>query len=138
MTTTDKTTLLQRLLRERILILDGAMGTMIQARKLGETDFRGAAACGLGGHAHDLKGDNDLLALTQPDVVAAIHNAFLEAGADIIETNTFNATSIAQADYRLEGKVRDINRAAARIARKCADAWTGKTPDKPRFVAGAL
>jgi 5-methyltetrahydrofolate--homocysteine methyltransferase len=138
MTTTDKTTLLQRLLRERILILDGAMGTMIQARKLDETDFRGAAACGLGGHAHDLKGDNDLLALTQPDVVAAIHNAFLEAGADIIETNTFNATSIAQADYRLEGKVRDINRAAARIARKCADAWTGKTPDKPRFVAGAL
>jgi 5-methyltetrahydrofolate--homocysteine methyltransferase len=111
---------------------------MIQARKLDETDFRGAAACGLGGHAHDLKGDNDLLALTQPDVVAAIHNAFLEAGADIIETNTFNATSIAQADYRLEGKVRDINRAAARIARKCADAWTGKTPDKPRFVAGAL
>jgi 5-methyltetrahydrofolate--homocysteine methyltransferase len=92
----------------------------------------------LAGHAHDLKGDNDLLVLTQPGVVAAIHNAFLEAGADIIETNTFNATSIAQADYRLEAKVRDINLAAARIARRCADAWTQKTPDKPRFVAGAL
>jgi len=114
MTTSDKTALLQRLLRERILILDGAMGTMIQAEKLGEADFRGPPACGLSGHTHDLKGDNDLLVLTQPAVVAAIHNAFLEAGADIIETNTFNATRIAQADYRLETKVRDINLAAAR------------------------
>jgi len=138
MTTSDKTALLQRLLRERILILDGAMGTMIQAEKLGEADFRGPPACGLSGHTHDLKGDNDLLVLTQPAVVAAIHNAFLEAGADIIETNTFNATRIAQADYRLETKVRDINVAAARIARECADAWTKRTPDKPRFVAGAL
>ncbi|MGH8850079.1 MAG: homocysteine S-methyltransferase family protein, partial [Casimicrobiaceae bacterium] len=82
----DKTALLQRLLRERILILDGAMGTMIQERKLDEAGFRGPAACGLHDHAHDLKGDNDLLALTRPDVVAAIHDAFLEAGADIIET----------------------------------------------------
>ena len=138
MTTTDKTELLQRLLRKRILILDGAMGTMIQAEKLGEADFRGAPACGLCDHTHDLKGDNDLLVLTQPAVVAAIHDAFLEAGADIIETNTFNATRIAQSDYGLEAKVRDINFAAARIARERADAWTAKTPDKPRFVAGAL
>ena len=138
MTTTDKTALLQQLLRERILILDGAMGTMIQARKLDEAGFRGAPACGLSNHAHDVKGDNDLLVLTQPTVVAAIHNAFLEAGADIIETNTFNATRIAQSDYGLEAKVRDINFAAARIARECADAWTRETPDKPRFVAGAL
>jgi 5-methyltetrahydrofolate--homocysteine methyltransferase len=138
MTTTDKTELLQRLLHERILILDGAMGTMIQAEKLDEHDFRGAFACGLHDHARELKGDNDLLVLTQPAVVAAIHDAFLEAGADIIETNTFNATRIAQADYGLETKVRDINFAAARIARERADAWTAKTPDKPRFVAGAL
>jgi len=138
MTTTDKTELLQRLLRERILILDGAMGTMIQAEKLGEVDFRGAPACGLCDHTRDLKGDNDLLVLTQPAVVAAIHDAFLEAGADIIETNTFNATRIAQSDYGLEAKVRDINFAAARIARERADAWTAKVPDKPRFVAGAL
>jgi 5-methyltetrahydrofolate--homocysteine methyltransferase len=134
----DKTAQLTKLLQERILVLDGAMGTMIQARKLGEGDYRGAPSCGLSGHACDLKGDNDLLALTQPDVVRGIHNAFLEAGADIIETNTFNATRIAQADYKLEGRVREINFAAARIARECADAWTAKTPEKPRFVAGAL
>jgi 5-methyltetrahydrofolate--homocysteine methyltransferase len=111
---------------------------MIQAEKLGEADFRGAPACGLCDHTRDLKGDNDLLVLTQPAVVAAIHDAFLEAGADIIETNTFNATGIAQSDYGLEAKVRDINFAAARIARERADAWTAKTPHKPRFVAGAL
>ena len=136
--TDDKTALLTKLLRERILVLDGAMGTMIQNRKLGEADYRGAAACGLHGHACDLKGDNDLLVLTQPDVIRAIHDEFLAAGADIIETNTFNATSIAQADYRLGNRVRDINLAAARIARERADTWTAKTPDKPRFVAGAL
>ena len=134
----DKTALLTRLMDERILILDGAMGTMIQGYRLGEADYRGPAACGLHDHPHDLKGDNDLLVLTKPEVIAAIHDAYLEAGADIIETNTFNATSIAQADYRLEGKVRDINLAAARIARERADAWTLMTPDKPRFVAGAL
>jgi 5-methyltetrahydrofolate--homocysteine methyltransferase len=134
----DKTEVLERLLGERILILDGAMGTMIQAHKLGEAEYRGPPACGLHDHASDLKGDNDLLSLTKPEVVRSIHNAFLEAGADIIETNTFNATRIAQADYHLEHKVRDINLAAARIARECADAWTAKTPDKPRFVAGAL
>ena len=137
-TTSDKTALLTKLLRERILVLDGAMGTMIQSRKLGEADYRGPAACGLHEHAGDLKGDNDLLALTQPDVIRAIHDEFLAAGADIIETNTFNATRIAQADYRLGNRVREINLAAARIARERADAWTAKTPDKPRFVAGAL
>jgi 5-methyltetrahydrofolate--homocysteine methyltransferase len=138
MSVTDKTALLTKLARERILVLDGAMGTMIQARKLDEADYRGPEACRLSAHSCDLKGDNDLLALTRPEVVRAIHHAFLEAGADIIETNTFNATRIAQADYRLEGRVREINYAAARIARECADAWTAKTPDKPRFVAGAL
>jgi 5-methyltetrahydrofolate--homocysteine methyltransferase len=136
--TTDKTALLAKLLTERILILDGAMGTMIQSRKLAEADYRGPQACGLHAHACDLKGDNDLLSITQPDVVRAIHDAFLAAGADIIETNTFNATRVAQADYRLEGRVREINLTAAKIARERADAWTRKTPDKPRFVAGAL
>jgi len=138
MATTDKTALLTKLLRERILILDGAMGTMIQGRRLSEPDYRGPATCGLQGHAHDLKGDNDLLALTNPDVIRAMQDEFLAAGADIIETNTFNATRIAQADYKLENRVREINLAAARIARECADAWTAKTPQKPRFVAGAL
>jgi 5-methyltetrahydrofolate--homocysteine methyltransferase len=137
-TTSDKTALLTKLLRERILVLDGAMGTMIQSRKLGEAEYRGPASCGLHGHAGDLKGDNDLLALTQPEIIRAIHDEFLAAGADIIETNTFNATRIAQADYRLGNRVREINLAAARIARERADAWTAKTPDKPRFVAGAL
>ncbi len=132
---TDTGTLLARALDERILILDGAMGTMIQRYDLGEADFRGAC---LAGHTHDVKGDNDLLVLTRPDVIRAIHDAYLEAGADIIETNTFNATAIAQADYHLEGRVREINLAAARIARECADAWTAKAPARPRFVAGAL
>jgi 5-methyltetrahydrofolate--homocysteine methyltransferase len=136
--TNDKTALLTKLLRERILILDGAMGTMIQGRGLSEPDYRGPAACGLQDHAHDLKGDNDLLALTNPEIIRAIHDEFLAAGADIIETNTFNATRIAQADYKLESRVREINLAAARIARERADAWTAKTPQKPRFVAGAL
>jgi len=132
---TDQSALLARLLDERILILDGAMGTMIQCRHLTEADYRGAC---FAGHPHDVKGDNDLLALTRPDVIRAIHDAYLEAGADIIETNTFNATAIAQADYHLEGSVRDINLAAARIARECADRWTALTPGKPRFVAGAI
>jgi len=138
MTIHDKTALLTRLLSERILILDGAMGTMIQGHRLGEADYRGAPQCGLHGHGCDVKGDNDLLALTQPDVIRAIHDGFLAAGADIIETNTFNATRIAQADYRLESRVREINLAAARIARERADAWSLRTPAKPRFVAGAL
>jgi 5-methyltetrahydrofolate--homocysteine methyltransferase len=134
----DRTAELTRLMEQRILVLDGAMGTMIQQLRLGEADFRGAPSCGLAGHAHDVKGDNDLLVLTRPEAIAAIHDAYLEAGADLIETNTFNATSIAQADYGLADRVREINLAAAAIARDAADRWTARTPDKPRFVAGAL
>ncbi len=130
----DRTPLLTRLMRERILVMDGAMGTQIQACKLSENDFRG----GFHRHTHDLQGDNDLLSLTQPEVVRSIHDAYLAAGADIIETNTFTATSIAQADYGMQGEAYAINLAAARIARECADAWTARTPDKPRFVAGAV
>ncbi len=125
-------------MRERILVLDGAMATMIQQQKLGEADFRGPAACGLHDHGHDLKGDNDLLVLTKPEAIVAIHDAYLEAGADLIETNTFNATSIAQADYGLSARVREMNRVAAAIARERADRATARTPDQPRFVAGAL
>jgi 5-methyltetrahydrofolate--homocysteine methyltransferase len=131
----DRTAELVALLDQRILLLDGAMGTMIQNYRLDEAGYRGAC---LAGHDHDVKGDNDLLALTQPDVVRAIHDAYLEAGADIISTNTFNSTSIAQADYGLEGRVKELNAAAARLARECADRWTARTPQKPRFVAGAL
>jgi 5-methyltetrahydrofolate--homocysteine methyltransferase len=134
----DRTAELARLLDERILVLDGAMGTMIQQSRLGEADFRGPASCGLHGHGHELKGDNDLLVLTQPDVIRRIHDAYLESGADIVETNTFSATTIAQADYGLEARVREMNVAAARIARECADRQTARTPDRPRFVAGAL
>ena len=130
----DRTALLTRLMRERILVMDGAMGTMIQQRKLSEADFRGCYH----DHAHELNGDNDLLVLTQPEIVRAIHDEYLAAGADIIETNTFSATAIAQADYGMQGHVQEINRAAARIARECCDAWTARTPDKPRFVAGAM
>ncbi len=134
----DRTALLTRLMRTRILVMDGAMGTMIQQHNLTEADFRGAPACGLGAHAHDLRGDNDVLVLTRPEVIREIHDAYLEAGADIVETNTFSATAIAQADYGLQSRAREINFAAARIARECCDAWTARTPDKPRFVAGAL
>ncbi len=134
----DRTAELARLLGERILVLDGAWGTMIQERRLGESDFRGPAACGLHDHHADLKGNNDLLVLTRPDVVRDIHDAYFAAGADITETNTFSATRIAQADYGLESRVREINFAAAAIARECADRWTARTPDKPRFVAGSL
>jgi 5-methyltetrahydrofolate--homocysteine methyltransferase len=134
----DKSGDLTQLLSERILVLDGAMGTMIQACRFGEADYRGPASCGLHAHGRDVKGDNDLLSLTHPDAIRTIHDGFLDAGADIIETNTFNATSIAQADYALESRVYEINLAAARLARERADAWTPKTPGKPRFVAGAL
>ena len=134
----DHTAELTRLLTGRILVLDGAWGTMIQQQHLTEADFRGPPACGLHGHRGDLEGDNDLLALTRPDVVAGIHDAYFEAGADITETNTFNATSIAQADYGLQSRVREINLAAARIARERADHWTARSPGKPRYVAGSL
>ena len=134
----DRTAELTRLMRDRILILDGAWGTMIQERRLTEADFRGAPACGLHDHAGDLKGNNDLLVLTRPDIVRDIHDAYFAAGADITETNTFSATRIAQSDYGLQDRVAEINRAAARIAREAADRWTAKAPDKPRFVAGSL
>jgi 5-methyltetrahydrofolate--homocysteine methyltransferase len=130
----DRTALLTRLLRERILVLDGAMGTMIQQHKLSEGDFRGC----FHDHGHDLKGDNDLLVLTRPALIRSIHDEYLAAGADILETNTFSATGIAQADYGMQAEVRAMNRAAARIAREACDAWTERTPDKPRFVAGAM
>ena len=134
----DRTAELAGLLASRILVLDGAMGTMIQRHKLSEDDFRGGPAGCLHDHAHDLKGDNDLLVLTQPDVIRGIHDRYLEAGADIIETNTFGATSIAQADYALADRAYEMNLAAAKLARECADRWSERTPGKPRFVAGAL
>jgi 5-methyltetrahydrofolate--homocysteine methyltransferase len=134
----DRSTELTALLARRILVLDGAMGTMIQRYKLGEDEFRGGHDGCLRHHSHDLKGDNDLLVLTQPDVIREIHMSYLEAGADIIETNTFGATSIAQADYALQDRAYAMNLAAAQLARECADAWTARTPDRPRFVAGAL
>jgi 5-methyltetrahydrofolate--homocysteine methyltransferase len=122
-------------LARRIVVLDGAMGTMIQALGLNEADFRGAR---LKDHPKDLKGDNDLLNITQPEAIGEIHAAFLDAGCDIVETNTFNATAIAQADYGLESLVYELNHAGARIARQAADAATRRTPDKPRLVAGVL
>jgi 5-methyltetrahydrofolate--homocysteine methyltransferase len=125
---------LRALLAERILVLDGAMGTQIQTYKLQEADFRGDR---FADHPRDLKGDNDLLALTRPDVVRAIHDAYLAAGADLIETNTFNANAIAQADYALEAIVYDLNVAAAQLARAAADAATAAT-GRRRFVAGAI
>ncbi len=126
---------LERLLTERILILDGAMGTMLQSYSLGEADFRGER---FRDHPQDLQGFNDLLSLTRPDVVEEVHRRYLEAGADIIETNSFTATSISAADYGLAGEVDAINRAAAAIARRAADAMTRSTPDRPRFVAGSI
>lgn len=124
---------LKQLLNQRILILDGAMGTMIQRYGLNEQDFRGSL---FPDSAVELKGNNDLLCLTAPHLIDEIHRAYLEAGADIIETNSFNANAISMADYRLESQVKEINRAAARIARKAADDYS--TPDKPRFVAGSI
>jgi 5-methyltetrahydrofolate--homocysteine methyltransferase len=121
------------ILHERIAIIDGAMGTMIQRHRLDEAAFRGER---LREHPKDLKGNNDLLVLTRPDVIAGIHAQYLEAGADLIETNTFGATSIAQEDYGLAHLAREMNVAAARIAREQADRFS--TPDKPRLVAGAL
>jgi 5-methyltetrahydrofolate--homocysteine methyltransferase len=121
--------------RERILVLDGSWGVMIQRQGLTEADFRGTR---FADHDSPLKGDNDLLCLTRPSLVGDLHDAYFAAGADIGETNTFNATSISQSDYGLAAAARDINLAAARLARESADRWTVKTPDKPRFVAGAI
>ncbi len=126
---------LEALLDERILILDGAMGTMIQRHGLDEAAFRGAR---FAGHGQDLKGNNDLLVLTRPDVIGGIHHAYFEAGSDIVETNTFSSTAIAQSDYGLEGLAYELNVEAARLAKAAADDWTRRTPDRPRFVAGAI
>src|SRR5687767_7803211 len=131
----DRGTQLEAILKQRIVILDGAMGTMIQGYRLSEADYRGKR---FADHPHDLKGNNDLLVLTRPDVIREIHRQYLDAGADVIETNTFNSTSIAQADYHLQSIVRELNYEAARLARAAADACTAKPPDKPRFEAGAL
>lgn len=135
-------------LEKRILIIDGAMGTMIQKHGLQEADYRGerfvegcdrehahthGPGCG-----HDLKGNNDLLLLTRPEVIAGVHTAYLEAGADLLETNTFNATAISQADYHLQHLVYELNKAGASVARACCDAMEAATPDKPRFVIGVL
>jgi len=135
MTRDERTAALKREAKERILILDGAMGTMIQRYKLDEAGYRGEC---FKDFARDLKGNNDLLVLTQPKIISEIHNAYLEAGADIVETNTFNAQAISQSDYGLGEIAYEMNVAAARLAREAADAWTRKTPDKPRFVAGAM
>ncbi len=126
---------LRDLLSRRILVMDGAMGTMIQRHGLEEADFRGER---FADHPGELGGNNDLLCLTRPDVIEEIHREYLAAGADIIETNTFNAQAISQADYALEELSREMNRAAAEIARRAADAFTAETPDRPRFVAGSM
>ena len=132
---TDMTPSLLNSLKDRILIIDGAMGTMIQSYGLSDADYRGSRFADFEG---DLKGNNDLLSLTKPQVIVEIHEAFLEAGADIIETNSFNSTAIAQGDYRLENLAEELNRASARLARQAADSYTAKTPHKPRYVAGIL
>jgi 5-methyltetrahydrofolate--homocysteine methyltransferase len=126
---------LEPLLARRILVLDGAMGTMIQSYGLGEPDYRGDR---FADWSRDLKGNNDLLSLTQPGIIRSIHAAYLEAGADILETNSFNSTAIAMADYGMEGLVYELNHAAARIAREAADEFEQRAPDAPRFVAGVL
>ena len=122
-------------LSNRILLLDGAMGTMIQRYTLAEADFRGAR---FREHHRDLKGNNDLLVLTRPDIIGEIHRAYLAAGADIIETNTFSSTAIAQADYGLESLAYEMSVEGARLARAAVDEWQQKSPERPRFVAGAI
>ncbi|MBP9688091.1 MAG: homocysteine S-methyltransferase family protein [Bacteroidia bacterium] len=127
---------IKEILNNRILILDGAMGTMIQRYTLTEEDFRDES---LANHTKPLKGNNDLLSFTRPDIIKAIHAQYFDAGADIIETNTFSGTTIAQSDYELgEDVVWKINYQSAKIAREVADEYTAKNPDKPRFVAGAM
>ena len=126
---------IQELIRQRILVLDGALGTMIQKYNLSEEDFRGTRFVGQPGQ---MKGNNDLLCLTAPHVIRDIHRKYLDAGADIIETNTFNAQRISMADYHVEDYCREINLAAVKLARELADEYTSKNPSKPRFVAGSV
>jgi 5-methyltetrahydrofolate--homocysteine methyltransferase len=147
----DRVAQLEQALRERILILDGAMGTMLQGHALDEAGFRGERfthghdsqhSHADHGSAHpggcDLKGNNDLLTLTRPELIRGVHEAYLEAGADLVETNTFNSTRISQADYHLQHLAYELNLEGARLARLACDAYTGKTPDKPRFAIGVL
>lgn len=131
----NKFSVLKKSLNQRILILDGAMGTMIQRYALNEKEYRGER---FADWPVDLKGNNDLLSITQPDIIREIHHAYLGAGADIIETNSFNSTVISMVDYQMESLSDEINEAAAKLARECADEWTRKTPEKPRYVAGIL
>ncbi|MGV3539196.1 MAG: homocysteine S-methyltransferase family protein, partial [Rufibacter sp.] len=121
--------------QKRILVLDGAMGTMVQRYNLTEADFRGDR---FKDYHLDVKGNNDLLSITQPHIIKEIHSLYFEAGADIAETNTFSGTSIAMADYDMQDLVYELNYESARIAKEAADEWTAKTPEKPRFVAGAI
>lgn len=123
------------ILQKRIMVLDGAMGTMIQRYQLSEADFRGER---FKNHSHPLQGNNDILSITRPDIIKEIHSKYLEAGADIIETNTFSSNSVAQADYHLEDAVYDLNVQSAKIAKEAAIEFTQRDPSKPRFVAGAL
>ncbi|NNE35173.1 MAG: methionine synthase, partial [Rhodothermales bacterium] len=132
---TSRLNILNPRLAEQILLMDGAMGTMIQQEGLSEEDFRGAS---YRDHPIPLQGNHDILCLTQPALIQKIHDSFLGAGSDIIETNTFNSTSISQGDYGLSDSIYAINKAAAELAREVADSWTSRTPDKPRFVAGAI
>jgi 5-methyltetrahydrofolate--homocysteine methyltransferase len=126
---------LYEIAKKRILILDGAMGTMIQQHKFQEADYRGTRFADF---AHDLKGNNDLLSLTQPEIIADIHRQYFAAGADIVETNTFNSTRISMSDYHMEDLVWELNFESARIARSVADEFLVKEPHKPRFVAGSI
>lgn len=135
MTRSDRIAQLKAAAAERILVLDGSWGVMIQREGLTEEDFRGER---FAAHNHPLKGDNDILCLTRPDIITGLHDRYYGVGADISETNTFSATAIGQADYGLESVVRDLNLAAARLARESADRWTAKEPGKPRFVAGSI
>jgi 5-methyltetrahydrofolate--homocysteine methyltransferase len=145
----ERVALLEAALRERILVLDGGMGTMLQSHRLDEAGYRGQrfehghdSQQSAHGHEHsggcDLKGNNDLLSLTQGGIIRGVHEAYLAAGADLVETNTFNATRISQADYHLQHLVPELNREGARLARAAADAFSARTPHKPRFVIGVL
>ncbi|MGN2244380.1 homocysteine S-methyltransferase family protein [Frateuria sp. GZRR33] len=142
----DRVAPLEQALRERILILDGAMGTMLQGHALDESGFRGERFANghdtRHDHAHpggcDLKGNNDLLSLTRPELIRGVHEAYLEAGADLVETNTFNSTRISQADYHLQHLAYELNLEGARLARAACDAYTARTPGKPRFAIGVL
>ena len=129
----NKISKMLEILQKRIMILDGAMGTMIQRRKLEETDYRGDR---FADYHMDIKGNNDLLSITQPQIIGEIHEEYLEAGADIIETNTFNATRVSMADYEMQSLAYELNVAGAKVAREAADKFS--TADKPRYVAGVL